>query len=65
MPYHLDMRHRTRGVVMIVASIVGIVASGVDAANDGFSAWNAVAIVCFAVVLVYGYLYLAERRPGR
>jgi type IV secretory pathway VirB2 component (pilin) len=62
--YHAEMRLRTRGVVMVVAAIVGIVVIGIDAADDGFSAWNAVAIVCFAVVLVYGYLYVTERRPG-
>lgn len=49
---------------MVVAAVVGIVATVIDAADDGFGAWNAVAIVCFAVVLMYGYLYVTERRPG-
>lgn len=48
---------RTRGLVMIVVSVVGIVVNVLDAADDGFSVWNAVAIVCFAVVVLYGYLY--------
>jgi hypothetical protein len=48
---------------MIVVSIVGIVVNILDAVDDGFSAWNAVSIVCFAVVLLYGYLYVTERRP--
>jgi hypothetical protein len=47
---------------MIVAAVLGIVVTLIDAADDGFSAWNAVSIVCFAIVLVYGYLYLTERR---
>jgi hypothetical protein len=56
---------RTRGVVMIVAAVVGIVATVIDAADDGFSAWNAVEIVGFAVVLLCGYLYVTARRSGR
>jgi hypothetical protein len=61
--YHALVRVATRGVVMMVAALVGIVVTVIDAATDGFSAWNAVAIVCFAVVLVYGYLYVTHRRP--
>jgi hypothetical protein len=53
---------RTRGLVMIVAAVLGIAVTLIDAADDGFSTWNAVSIVCFAIVLVYGYLYLTERR---
>jgi len=58
------MRLRTRGIVMIVAAIVGIVVTIIDAADDGFSAWNAVSIICFAIVLLYGYLYVTEGRSG-
>jgi hypothetical protein len=47
---------------MTLVAVVGIVANVIDGADDGFSVWNAVAIVCFGVVLVYGYLYLTERR---
>jgi hypothetical protein len=56
------MRLRTRGLVMIAVSVIGIVVNIIDAADDGFSAWNAVAIVCLAVVLFYGYLYLPAAR---
>jgi hypothetical protein len=57
------MRLRSRGLVMTVLGIVGIVVTILDAADDGFSVWNAVAIVCFAVVLFYGYLYFRAASP--
>jgi len=50
---------------MVVLAVVGIAATVIDAVDDGLSAWNTVAIVCFVVVFIYGYLYLTERRPNR
>jgi hypothetical protein len=57
------MRLRSRGLVMTVLGIVGIVVTILDAADDGFSVWNAVAIVCFAVVVFYGCLYFRAASP--
>jgi len=56
---------RLRGFIMLLVGLVGIVVTILDGADDGFSLWNGIAIVCFAVVLIYGYLYLANRRSLR
>ena len=50
---------------MLIVGAIGIVVSVLDAADDGFSLWNGIAIACFVVVVLYGYLYLATRRPLR
>jgi len=56
---------RLRGFIILLVGLVGIVVTILDGADDGFSLWNGIAIVCFAVVLIYGYLYLANRRSLR
>jgi hypothetical protein len=56
---------RLRGFVMLIVGAVGIVVTILDASDDGFSLWNAIAIACFVVVAIYGYLYLANRRSLR
>jgi len=53
---------QTRGIVSIVVGLIGIITSIIDGADDGFSLWNGIAIVCFLVMIAYGYLYLTERR---
>ena len=50
---------------MLIVGAIGIVVSVLDAADDGFSLWNGIAIACFVVVVLYGYLYLANRRSVR
>jgi hypothetical protein len=52
---------RTRGLASLVAAILGIVVTAIDAADDGFSVWNAISIICFAVVFIYGVLYFTGR----
>jgi hypothetical protein len=52
---------RTRGIVMLIAAVVGIVVTIVDGADDGFSFWNGVSLACFAVVAVYGAAYITQR----
>jgi hypothetical protein len=56
---------RLRGVIMLIVGAIGIVVIVLDAADDGFSLWNAIAIACFVVVVLYDYLYLANRRSLR
>jgi hypothetical protein len=56
---------QVRGIVSIVVGAIGIVANIIDGADDGFSLWNGIAIVCFLVMIGYGYLYLTERRTVR
>jgi hypothetical protein len=41
--------------------VVGIL----DAADDGFSLWNASPLSASSWSLIYGYLYLANRRSLR
>ncbi len=47
---------------MLVAGCVGIIVTIGDAVDDGFSVWNAISIVCFVVVLLYGIRDLANQR---
>jgi hypothetical protein len=54
------MTTRTRGLIMVVAALIALGANVVDAANDGASAWNIIAIVCFAVVLFTGFELVAK-----
>ena len=56
-----DADMRTRGFVMLLAAVVGIVVTILDAADDGFSLWNGVGIVCFIVVGLYGVSYVRGR----
>jgi hypothetical protein len=54
---------RTRGFIMVVAALIALGANVLDAANDGASVWNLVAILCFAVVLFLGF-ELVAKNPG-
>ena len=46
---------------MLLAAALGIVVTILDAADDGFSIWNGVALACFAIVAIYGVAYLKGR----
>ena len=48
---------------MVGAALVALAANIVDAAEDGASAWNIVAIVCFAIVLFAGFELVASNPP--
>ena len=54
------MSSRTRGFIMVIAALIALFANVVDAANDGASAWNIIAILCFAVVLFAGFELVAK-----
>jgi hypothetical protein len=54
------MRTSTQAALMTILPGVGIVATLIDGVSDGFSAWNAVAILAFAAVVGAG-LSLARR----
>ncbi|HEY8218294.1 MAG TPA: hypothetical protein VIH82_14245 [Acidimicrobiia bacterium] len=57
------MRMRTRGFIMVGAALVALAANVVDAAEDGASVWNIVAIVCFGIVLFAGFEMVATNPP--
>jgi hypothetical protein len=48
---------------MVGAALVALAANVVDAAEDGASVWNIVAILCFAIVLFAGF-ELVAKNPG-
>jgi hypothetical protein len=48
------MRERNRGALMAIVSAAGFVATVIDGAVDGISAWNLVAIAVFVVVFYVG-----------
>ena len=54
------MSNRTRGFIMVIAALIALAANVVDAANDGASVWNIVAILCFAIVLFAGFELVAK-----
>jgi hypothetical protein len=58
------MRTTARGLAMLVAAVVGIVVTIIDGADDGFSIWNAIGLVCFAIVGLYGIAALSSRPPS-
>jgi hypothetical protein len=54
------VKGRTRGFIMVVGALVALGANVVDAANDGASVWNIIAILGFAVVLFVGFELVAK-----
>lgn len=54
------MSHRTRGFIIVIAALIALAANVIDAANDGASAWNIIAIVCFAIMLFAGFELVAK-----
>jgi hypothetical protein len=52
---------RARGVAMLIAAVVGIVVTILDAIDDGFSIWNGIGLACFAIVGIYGISYVSQR----
>jgi threonine/homoserine/homoserine lactone efflux protein len=56
------MRERTRGVVILVAALIGLVAEAVSTAQDGIGGPKVIALACFAFLFWYGW-ELARRRP--
>jgi hypothetical protein len=45
---------------MVVAALIALGANVIEAATDGASAWNIIAIVCFAIVLFAGFELVAK-----
>ena len=48
---------------MVIAALIGLAANVIEASTDGASAWNIVAIVCFAVMLFAGFEMIAKTPP--
>lgn len=58
------MSNRTRGFVLVVVALLALAANIIDAANDGASVWNIIAILCFAIVLFAGFELVAKSPPS-
>lgn len=56
------MRASTQAGLLIVVATLGMVATLIDGVSDGFSAWNVIAILAFAVA-VGGGLGISRRVP--
>jgi hypothetical protein len=54
------VKTRTRGFIMVGAALIALGANVIDAANDGASVWNIVAIICFAIILFAGFELVAK-----
>ena len=48
----------------LVFLLIGLAANVIEASTDGASAWNIVAIVCFAVMLFAGFEMIAKAPPA-
>lgn len=57
------MSTRTRGFIMVGAALIAFAANIIEAADEGASVWNIVAIVCFAIVLFAGFELIAKSAP--
>jgi hypothetical protein len=57
------MSTRTRGFIMVGAALIALAANVVEAADEGASVWNIIAIVCFAIVLFAGFELIARTPP--
>ena len=57
------MTQRTRGFIMTGTALLGLALNVVDAADRGSSAWNILAIVCFAILLFCGFGLIAKSGP--
>jgi hypothetical protein len=53
------VKTRTRGFIMVGAALVALAANVTEAATDGASVWNIIAVVCFAIVLFAGFELVA------
>jgi threonine/homoserine/homoserine lactone efflux protein len=54
------MRERTRGIVLIVVSLIGLGAEVASTIQDGIGAPKVVALACFGFLFWYGW-ELAQR----
>ncbi len=58
------MSIRTRGFIMVGAALIALAANVIEAADEGASVWNIIAIVCFAIVLFAGFELIAKNPPA-
>jgi hypothetical protein len=54
------MRERSRGILLIVVSVIGLVAEALSMVQDGLGGPKVVALACFAFLFWYGW-ELAQR----
>lgn len=57
------MSDRTRGLIMVIAPAIGIVATVIEVARDDLTGWNVVQAVLFAFVIAAG-IEVLQRASG-
>lgn len=62
--YGHRVRERSRGIVLIVVSVIGLVAEALSMIQDGLGGPKVVALACFAFLFWYGW-ELAHRAPDQ
>ena len=58
-------RDRRRGLVLAIVAFVGLVAEAISLVQDGLSAANIVALVCFAFLFWWGWELRRPPHPER
>ena len=58
------MRERSRGVLLIVISVIGLVAEVLSTIQDGLGGPKVIVLACFAFLFWYGW-ELAHRAPDQ
>lgn len=58
------MRERSRGVVLIVVSLIGLTAEVISTLQDGIGGPKVIALACFAFLFWYGW-EIAHRVPSQ
>ena len=58
------MRERSRGVILMVVSVIGLIAEGLSLLQDGLGAPKVVVLACFAFLFWYGR-ELSQRVPDQ
>ncbi len=57
------MQERTRGLVILVAALIGLVAEAVSTIQDGIGGPKVIALACFAFLFWYGWELARRPRP--
>ena len=57
------LRERTRGFVLLLVSVIGLVAEIISTIQDGIGAPKVVALACFAFLFWWGWELAQRARP--
>jgi threonine/homoserine/homoserine lactone efflux protein len=56
------MQERSRGIVLLVVSVIGLGAEAISTIQDGIGAPKVIALACFGFLFWWGW-EMARRRP--